>query len=508
MLPPGYVAALRARLGYTQHDLARRLNVTATTVSYWETGRSHPSIKRRHMLESLEADIAAPPVPALGPFRPIQYLGSKKNLAPVISDVIAALRGNEERVCDLFAGSGVVSQELARTGPVTAVDVQAYSSGLVNALLKSKPEDYAVLESNAFWSRVEHFHSNLVVLFKELMEYEEQALTEIGQGGASKIQDLIEFGSVAAYVQRQNRDRPNHLAVKMDATLRRLRNQTIPSRWTLTTRYFGGSYFSYRQAAMLDSIAMAAEALDPPQARAAQSVMLSTASDIVGTVGKQFAQPMRIVKADGRVQRLLCDRLAKDRARDVKSVYLRWLEKWRCKPDVTRYKHSALHGDVLDISEQDLECDVYYADPPYTIDHYSRFYHVLETMTLRDDPSLSEMRKAGRTSIMRGLYREERHQSLFSIPSKAPDAFRRLFANVASRKASFVVSYSPYDVTEGNRARVVTLDFLAQLARESYEVVDIVSVGEHSHRKLNQAELNFSTRVDAERLIICKNARF
>ena len=27
-----------------------------------------------------------------------------------------------------------------------------------------------------------------------------------------------------------------------------------------------------------------------------------------------------------------------------------------------------------------------YADPPYTRDHYSRFYHVLETLALRDDP--------------------------------------------------------------------------------------------------------------------------
>ena len=46
---------LRARLGLSQEQLARRLSVSFATVNRWETGRSQPAARARAALEELEA---------------------------------------------------------------------------------------------------------------------------------------------------------------------------------------------------------------------------------------------------------------------------------------------------------------------------------------------------------------------------------------------------------------------------------------------------------------------
>ena len=45
---------------------------------------------------------------------------------------------------------------------------------------------------------------------------------------------------------------------------------------------------------------------------------------------------------------------------------------------------------------QNLDDDVrvIYADPPYTRDHYSRFYHGLETLSLRDYQRFQKLKLA------------------------------------------------------------------------------------------------------------------
>ena len=42
---------------------------------------------------------------------------------------------------------------------------------------------------------------------------------------------------------------------------------------------------------------------------------------------------------------------------------------------------------------------IVYADPPYTRDHYSRFYHVLETISLFDSPIVSKTKMQARLKI-------------------------------------------------------------------------------------------------------------
>jgi adenine-specific DNA methylase len=146
-----------------------------------------------------------------------------------------------------------------------------------------------------------------------------------------------------------------------------------------------------------------------------------------------------------------------------------------------------------------------YADPPYTRDHYSRFYHVLETITLRDSPELSTTKIRGDQHISNGIYRKNRHQSPFCIKSQAPDAFNSMFEYISKTGRNLLLSYSPFDESKKSHPRVVTMEQLISLAKRHFTSVDIISAGTFKHNKLNSTEHFLDASDEAELLIVCKN---
>ena len=75
---------------------------------------------------------------------------------------------------------------------------------------------------------------------------------------------------------------------------------------------------------------------------------------------------------------------------------------------------------------------IVYADPPYSSVHYSRFYHVLETLVRYDHPKLE----------YKGRYRDGRYQSPFDQKSCVGDAFMRLFTAIKDKECHLLLSYS------------------------------------------------------------------
>ena len=71
--------------------------------------------------------------------RTIHYLGSKLRLLDPIRRAVAAVAPVSQPVCDLFAGSGIVSLALASDWDVTSVDIQEYSRVLCNGLVNPPP---------------------------------------------------------------------------------------------------------------------------------------------------------------------------------------------------------------------------------------------------------------------------------------------------------------------------------------------------------------------------------
>ncbi len=147
---------------------------------------------------------------------------------------------------------------------------------------------------------------------------------------------------------------------------------------------------------------------------------------------------------------------------------------------------------------------VVYADPPYTRYHYSRYYHILETLCLHDNPQISTTFLNGKGGLSRAIYRNDRHQSPFCIKSKAPKAFDDMFKYVNEAQASIVLSYSPFDAKSGATPRLLTIDEIVNIAKKYYGKVEVVSPGQFMHSRFNKQDNNYEINYEAERLIICR----
>jgi 16S rRNA G966 N2-methylase RsmD len=438
-------------------------------------------------------------------FRPIHYLGSKLRLAPAIADSLDDADPSRGTVLDLFAGSGTTALALAGHRRVVASDIQEYSRVICSALLSSRLPPEGIVST--FADRLQA-GSPLVNALRNavepLIEFERMALQAATYGDAESICAVLEHGSILAAERGLGGCPSVELQCRLTEVVRRLARAGLSGSPAATVvRYFGGAYFSYEQAVELDSLAsLASDAFRPSLTDLSTAALLSTASDIVNTVGKQFAQPIRPRAKHGAIKRHLLTKINRDRRLNARTTFLEWLGRYTSHK-VPTSGHITARADYREALKRfSGQYSVVYADPPYTRDHYSRFYHVLETIARRDNPSIARNPGSAENELSRGLYRDDRHQSPFCIRSQVAGAFRELFRLASESGASMVVSYSPFE--SGAHPRLMQVDALLRMAREFYSSVELESVDGVSHSKLNHSSLNFEMPEEAEVLLVCR----
>jgi hypothetical protein len=337
---------------------------------------------------------------------------------------------------------------------------------------------------------------------KPLVEYEDWAI-QTAREDPEPLWELLEAGPLIGMTSTPAPASARFASAVRD-TLRRMTNAGLgTSRDSLVTRYYGGVYFSFRQASELDMLLTEVSTHKTPVREILLAAVLSTASDVVNTVGKQFAQPLRPRTREGVAKPHLLRMAQRDRSMDVFERFELWAASY-AEGGRRGEQHEVIRSDYRDFLETYRRpLGLIYADPPYTRDHYSRYYHVLETMCLRDNPRVSTSTRHGQTRISRGVYREERHQSPFCIVSQAPGAFEALFALAHGHGVPLVLSYSPYLESAGEHPRSITIDCLFSLARAKYRDVAIIGLGEISHNKIGVSERTID-RKDAEIVLVCK----
>jgi len=185
--------------------------------------------------------------------------------------------------------------------------------------------------------------------------------------------------------------------------------------------------------------------------------------------------------------------------------FKQWLTRYAAL-EATAHPCVAVQSDFRDaLSALGPDVGVIYADPPYTRDHYSRFYHVLETIALDDDPGVTPGQ--GTSEPSRGIYRVKRHQSPFSIRTQVRPAFQDIFAHAKRLDVPLVLSYSP--MSEGTKARpetrLMSIDDLISLAGDYFEDVRVADVASSAHSRFNRAELSATIKGSAEVLLVASN---
>lgn len=434
-------------------------------------------------------------------FRPVHYMGSKARLVELIGATVDLVDPGGGPVLDLFSGSGVVAASLSRERAVTAVDVQEYARVL--ALAQMRPARRTRRLAEALEARSREATDVAAERLAPLLRYERTATEALVAGDPEPLCELVEHGSPAAF-QLEPRAVPGRLSeVLQDAAV----GLAEPGDALTLTRHYGGVYFGYTQALALDGLLSAIRDLPEGRQRTtALAAALGVASEAVSSVGSHFAQPIRPRDGQGRPKLTVLTAVARRRLLDPWALFEERLHRYAALPGAAQ-KATAVRRDYRSfLASHRGEVAAVYADPPYTRDHYSRFYHVLETMARGDDPDISTVSTDRGDLPSRGLYRRDRHQSPFCIRSQAPDAFRALFSGVRALDAPLVLSYSPY--SEGTAARpqtrLLTIAEIVDLGTEAFSKVAVHSGGPLRHSKFNARHLNGIAEGEAEILLVCQ----
>ena len=390
-----------------------------------------------------------------------------------------------------------MSRYLSKRRRVIAVDIQEYARVLAEATLNGDTEWSATSVQKAF--RDERRAVALRWAVDPLVKVENEVAHSAMCGDGEPLCAFIELGNLAS-LRGDELFAGSSFGDAVRKTQVRIEALGLPGADTVCVRHFGGQYFSYAQAAELDAIADFAR---DSQSSIMLAATLSTASHLVNSIGKQFAQPIRPRDKSGAPKRHVLKKIIADRRLSARSVFMSYLRQYK-ELAVTRRDHLAIQADFREaLANPALRPSVVYADPPYTRDHYSRFYHSLETIALGDDPKITKSNLGGGDIHSRGGYRAGRHQSPFCIKSEAPAAFRALFAGVAALRVPLVLSYSGYDAAAEGRPRVMALEAVTGLARQHFENVRLEQLESLEHMKLNVASLNKAAKGTTEVLLLC-----
>lgn len=339
-------------------------------------------------------------------------MGTKRTLGPVVRDAIASCN-QAGRAADLFSGMAAIAQHLSYQRSVFLNDVMAFPTVFAKAhCLENTRRTPKTLLPEIYPLFREH-RMVLQRKFADRIVQEKAALTKGRRALSDWILSAKHVGNTPAY---------RRMAEYSD-------NSTTSIKYRLATLYFGSGYFSTAQAIDLDSLRFAFDSLRMSRQTAAPvlAVWLATASRIINSPGHsaQFLKPTH----EGSFRRVR-SQMCKD-VWETFTVLAHEFEPWGSSS--WRNGNTVGQGDALNILDNSLPSDVsvVYADPPYTKDQYSRFYHVFETLLLYDFPESNGV----------GRYRDGRYFSPFCQTTEVVGAFDRLFDGVKNLGLPLVLSY-------------------------------------------------------------------
>lgn len=321
----------------------------------------------------------------------MKYMGSKRAmLRNGLGEVLLREVASHSRFIDLFAGSGAVASFVAARADIEvhAYDLQTYSYVLSGAVL-SRTEK---ADSTKIWSNWRRRAS------RKLMNC--------------------------------NAHIPEPSGRLSEREVRRLRDWcSLQTGFPITSAY-GGHYFSPFQSLWIDALRLTIP-LEEPERTLALAALVDAASDCAASPG-HTAQPFQPTKS---ARRFLHDAWSRSIPDKVRTALSRFATVTAKKPGM------AYVGDANEAASIVRPGDLVFIDPPYSALHYSRFYHVLESVALGF---------CGRVEgVGRYPKRELRPRSSYSVKSESSNALRELLAKLSKNGANVVLTFPNHDCSNG-----------------------------------------------------------
>jgi len=375
----------------------------------------------------------------------IRYMGNKHDVAPTVAALVAE-QPHSVPLVDAFCGMCSIGGSIAPSSrQVICNDVQSFAALVARCLIATRPGPPAVKTARAAMAGAYAYNRRLLVeRFSDELAEEDEIL-EAADAAAYR----------RAYQDWRHAGNDDNLAEEVAAA-------GIATPYRLATLSFAWGYFGLRQSIAIDSIryaidrARATGAMSGPQADWALVALLQAASCAAASPG-HFAQYLRANGDQGFI------RVLRQRRRNLWTQFLEELHLLRPYGlGDWREENTVVQSDALSVFSEldrlDLKRAIVYADPPYSKDHYSRYYHVLETLVLYDYPSLEG----------KGRYRPDRFVTPFSLKGGVQQAMSEFCASIQERGFTLILSYPSNGLLNGECGIDLT-EFLA----EHFDDVDL-----------------------------------
>lgn len=328
----------------------------------------------------------------------MKYMGSKRTmLQNGLGDVLRAEAASVSRVVDLFCGASSVAWFAATDlrKRVAAFDLQEYAAVLARAVVvRTKPLEAKDVKHN--WVNLAKQTRSKMKGWKDARELDEQGLNT----ATWRIRSQELCGSSVA-----------------------------PSSSFIWNSY-GGHYFSPTQALSFDALLRALPE-DEESRDVCLAAIIVAASQCAASPG-HTAQPFKASRTAGRYLREAWQRDPFE--------YVSRAVKVLCPLHATKAGHASV-ADANDVAKTLSKNDLVFLDPPYSGVHYSRFYHVLETIA------------RGRCGQVEGVGRyppaAERPNSAYSRRDKSGAAMEELLKTLADRGCRVVMTFPKDECSNG-----------------------------------------------------------
>ena len=423
--------------------------------------------------------------------RTIRYLGNKRKILGEIVTLVNDKLGAGGIVADIFAGTNCVAYALKNDYSVYTNDNQAYSHVISKALIENK--NISISKEDATSDLSENYSKNsksLIEIFNKYLQDERSFFNDnFSYSNYEEYQAFSEefpyYGSI-----KNNGHSKDFLLHFSKNKIKDYRHNSLKSPYMLFSTYFLNGYFGIEQCIQIDSLRFAIEQASNEKNQMKKMIYLTALiyalSQSVTSTG-HFAQYRNINSEEN------CGEIIKERKKDISEIFYDTVEELFSSPNYSSNENIAINQDYSELFNEEgdyyskiKEVDLVYADPPYTVDHYSRYYHVLETLVKYDYPKCER----------KGRYREDRLSSNFSSARFVEAEFKNLIKSVSKINSDLLLSYTNDGVISSKK--------LIDLCKNHYKDVSYKSISyNHSNQGRDKKDCNTRKKERKEFLIYC-----
>lgn len=340
----------------------------------------------------------------------IKYMGSKSEIiGPIVQSMNRGHRDGQP-VCDLFSGSCTLAGALRRNDLLyISNDIQAYT-----AVLGS------VYTAAYRWNRYPPVESWVAKVQDCVRAWQSDFDDLFEQFSYDRTFTLTAFNAVEEEQRGliDDADFARRLAESPAECVRR---------YHLFAQYYAGTYWNFAQCVWIDCCryVIDIEVTDEALKNALMGCLMFAMAYNSQSTG-HYAQ-FRKAQTERSMEDILIYR-----RKQLEPFFIRKYQELRHVLTGNHLRCQTVAEDYLACIDRLPDGTLVYADPPYCFVHYSRFYHILETLVRYDYPAVH----------FDGRYREGRHQSPFCIATQVEGAFTAMFERLRDKGCSLVLSYS------------------------------------------------------------------